>query len=236
MAIPSSVWTRTNLRLMSRGLVLIASFVALGYAMKVSGLSDFVGTGWIDADVKNKGLTGELVFIAVGAAFTAVGLPRQFICFLAGYAFDVALGTGLALVASTVGCAAAFFYARLFGRALVQNRFPQRIAKIDAFLHEQPMTMTLLLRLLPAGANLVTNLVAGVSSVRTLPFVVGSALGYVPQTVVFALAGSGVQLDAEQRIAVSVALFVLSGALGVALYRRYRRARDASDDVAELPE
>ncbi|NJO54131.1 MAG: VTT domain-containing protein, partial [Bacteroidales bacterium] len=122
-------------------------------------------------------------------------------------------------------------YARLLGRALVQHRFPRRIAAIDGVLHGNTFSMTLLLRLLPVGSNLVTNLAAGVSSVRMMPFVAGSALGYVPQTLVFALAGSGVQLDAELRIAVSAGLFIVSGALGVMLYRRYRRSKRL-DEVA----
>jgi uncharacterized membrane protein YdjX (TVP38/TMEM64 family) len=220
---------------MTRGLVLIATFVALGYAMKAAGLSDFVGTGWIDAEVKGRGLSGEAIFIAVGAVFTAAGLPRQLICFLAGYAFDLALGTALALVASVAGCVLAFVYARLLGRALVQHRFSRRIAALDAVLHGHPLSMTLLIRLLPVGSNLITNLAAGVSSVRPLPFFIGSALGYLPQTLVFALAGSGVQLDAELRIAVSAALFIVSGILGVVLYRRYRKTRalDAVTGSAE---
>ncbi|WP_210247316.1 TVP38/TMEM64 family protein [Blastochloris sulfoviridis] len=231
MTAPADIRARTNLKLMTRGLVLIVTLVALGYAMKETGLSDAVSTTWIDAQVKGRGISGEAIFVAVGAVFTAAGLPRQLICFLAGYAFDVTLGTALALLASVGGCVLAFGYARLLGRAIVQHRFPRRIAAIDRVLHGNTFSMTLLLRLLPVGSNLITNLAAGVSSVRMMPFVAGSALGYLPQTLVFALAGSGVQLDAELRIAVSAGLFIVSGALGVILYRRYRRAKRL-DEVA----
>ncbi|CUU41970.1 TVP38/TMEM64 family inner membrane protein ydjZ [Blastochloris viridis] len=220
---------------MARGLMLIATFVVLGYTLKATGLSDLVDTGWIDSQVKGRGLSGEVIFVAVGAVFTAVGLPRQLICFLAGYAFDLALGTALALVASVAGCVVAFAYARLLGRAIVKHRFPRRIAALDNVLHGHPLSMTLLIRLLPVGSNLITNLAAGVSSVRPLPFIVGSALGYVPQTVVFALAGSGVQLDAELRIAVSAALFVVSGILGVMLYRRYRKTKALDAVTGDAP-
>ena len=85
--------------------------------------------------------------------------------------------------------------------------------------------MTLLIRLLPLGSNLVTNLVAGVSSVRATAFITGSMVGYVPQTIIFALLGSGISLEPELRITLSAVLFVLSGALGYYLYRRYKQDR-----------
>jgi uncharacterized membrane protein YdjX (TVP38/TMEM64 family) len=81
------------------------------------------------------------------------------------------------------------------------------------------------------GSNLVTTLVAGVSSARALPFIIGSALGYIPQTVVFALAGSGVNLDPTRRIGLAVLLFVISGVIGVMLYRKYRHGRNITDEV-----
>ena len=85
--------------------------------------------------------------------------------------------------------------------------------------------MTLLIRLLPLGSNLVTNLAAGVSSVGAAPFFLGSSIGYLPQTLVFALVGSGFSVDPELRIAISVVLFIVSGFLGVTLYRKYRHGK-----------
>ena len=91
--------------------------------------------------------------------------------------------------------------------------------------------MTLLIRLLPLGSNLVTNLVAGVSSVWATAFITGSMVGYVPQTVIFALLGSGISLEPELRITLSTVLFVLSGALGYYLYRRYKQDKKLNGDL-----
>lgn len=94
--------------------------------------------------------------------------------------------------------------------------------------------MTLLIRFLPVGSNLLTNLVAGVSAVRWLPFMAGSALGYIPQTLIFVLLGSGIHIDPVFRISLSVALFVVSGGLGVYLYRRYRHGKRLDDALETL--
>ncbi|TPW10910.1 MAG: hypothetical protein FD130_2102, partial [Halothiobacillaceae bacterium] len=44
----------------------------------------------------------------------------------------------------------------------------------------------------------------------------------IPQTVVFALIGSGISVDPLLRIGLGVALFLLSGLLGLYLFRQFR--------------
>lgn len=207
-------------RFLLKGLVLIAVFVLLGYL-----LSDIIDRDWIDRHVRGQGFTGELLFLAVGGLLTAAGLSRQVIAFLAGYAFGFLPGTLLGALAALLGCITAFYVARLLGRRLIGERFSGRIQKIDAFIHDNTFSMTLLIRLLPAGSNFAVNLAAGVSSVRAFPFFAGSGLGYLPQTLIFALIGSGISVDPTLRIGVGAVLFVVSGLIGVYLYRHYRHGR-----------
>lgn len=207
-------------RLFLHGLLFLASLVGLVYLLRSIGLD--LDQHWIDREVRGQGLTGELLFVGVAALAMALGFPRQVIAFLGGYAFGALLGTTLALLAAVLGCVLSFFYARLLGRALVHGRFPDKVRRLDEFLSRHPFNMALLIRLLPVGHNLSTNLIAGVSSVPALPFLAGSSLGYLPQTLVFALAGSGVNLDPGVRIGSAVVLFLLSALLGVWLYRRFR--------------
>ncbi len=119
---------------------------------------------------------------------------------MAGYAFGLGGGILLSTLASVLGCVLCFFYARLLGRELVMHRFAGRVRRIDDFLEDNPVTMTVLIRFLPVGSNLLTNLVAGVSSVPPLAFFAGTMVGYLPQTIVFVLLGSGIQVDPLWRI------------------------------------
>jgi len=73
------------------------------------------------------------------------------------------------------------------------------------------------------GNNLVLNLLAGVSGLRPLPFLAASALGYLPQTVVFALLGKGVRVDGAWQLALAGVLLALSIGLGLWLMRRHRQ-------------
>ena len=208
-----------------RGLVLIATMVALGVLIQGLGLKSMLETGWVDQQVRGHGLNGIALFLAVAVVFIAIGLPRQVPCFLAGYAFGLINGAALALLATTLGAAVCFFYARFMGRDALTRRFPNGIRKIDGFLTGNEMTMALVLRLSPFTNNLATNLAAGVSGVRPLPFFAGSSFGFLPQTVVFTLLGSGFNLDPVLRTTLSVVLFVLSSVLGVWLWRRTRNAQ-----------
>lgn len=220
-----------NLKLILRGLAVLLSLAAIGLMVRHSGLGDLLDQGWIDREVRGQGLRGELLFLGVGTLATAVGFPRQIVSFMAGYGFGFIEGTVLGILATLLGCAATFFYARIFGRGLLADRFRGRVAKVDAFVRDNPFTMTLLIRLLPVGSNVATNLAAGLSSVAVLPFLLGSGLGFVPQTAVFALVGSGVSVDPVWRIGLGVALFVISGAIGVWLYRRLRHGKVYDEDI-----
>ncbi|MBZ0072140.1 MAG: VTT domain-containing protein [Gammaproteobacteria bacterium] len=214
-----------KLRIFLNGLILLVSLVAVLVVFEKLHLTSMLDKAWIDHEVRGHGLSGELLFLAMGAFAIAIGIPRQVISFLAGYAFDLVLGTLLGVTATVAGCMLTLYYARWFGRGLLPARLSGRIHHIAAFIHDHTFSMTLLIRLLPAGSNLVTNLAAGVTRVRVLPFVLGSALGYVPQTLVFALAGSGVGVDPLWRLGLGIVLFLVSGALGIYLYRRFRRGR-----------
>jgi len=218
-------------RIFLNGLLLIASLVGVAYLFEVTQLGSMLDRAWIDSEVRGKGMTGELLFLGMGALATAIGVPRQAIAFLAGYAFDVAFGTLFGVAATVGGCLITFFYARWFGRSLVAAHFYERIRRLDGFIHENTLSMTVLIRLLPAGSNLVTNLAAGVTTIRALPFMLGSALGYIPQTLVFALIGSGISLDPLLRIGLGVMLFLISGVLGIYLFRKFRHGRHLDEQL-----
>jgi len=209
---------------------MIAALAGLGYLFELSQQAGVFDRAWVDAHVRGQGLSGELLFLGVGAAFTAVGLPRQIVCFLGGYAFGLVRGTLLGLIASALGCMITFWLARLFGRGAAA-RLSGKVRALDAFVRANTFTATLLIRFLPAGSNVFTNLAAGASSAGATPFLLGSIAGFVPQTLVFALVGSGINLDPVLRTALAVVLFLVSGALGVYLLGRYRRIHRIKPDL-----
>jgi uncharacterized membrane protein YdjX (TVP38/TMEM64 family) len=188
---------RPHLPVWLRGIFLILSLIGLGLLLKSLGLEHLFQRAWIDANVRGQGLHGYGLYLAAGALITAIGLPRQVVAFFAGYAFGVLQGTLLGALASLMGCMLTFSYSRLFGRSLVRRLFPERLQRFDNFIQGHPFSMTLLVRLLPVGNNLVTNLIAGVSHIPKLAFV----------------------------------LFIVSGLMGVRLYRRMRHGHSYAQEL-----
>lgn len=191
------------------------------------------GTAWVDLYIRDQGLLGESLFLLAGGLATAVGVPRQAVAFLAGYAFGAVVGIGVALTAQMLGCALAYAWARAVARGWAERRlagrFGPRLRPVVETLRENPFGAALALRLFPVGNNLALNLLAGMSALPAGAFFLASALGYLPQTVVFALLGKGVRVDGAWQLAVSGMLLTMSVGLGLWLMRRHRAGRALKD-------
>jgi uncharacterized membrane protein YdjX (TVP38/TMEM64 family) len=112
----------------------------------------------------------------------------------------------------------------------MSGRFGHRLRPLRDALAHSPFQATLALRLLPVGNNLALNLLAGMAGLSLWPFLAGSALGYLPQTVVFALLGKGIRVEGAWQLALAAALLLVSFGLGLWLLRRHRAARALDGD------
>lgn len=220
--------SRKGIRSVLKGLVMLAVLGGAVVAARHLGVDQMLkDTEWFDRHVLGSGPMSIFIYLALAAVLSALGLPRQLLAFLGGYAFGAVSGTMLGTLGCGMGCWLASGYARFFGREMISRRFGRRAERIDRFLRCQPFNMALTIRLFPLGSNLITNLAAGMSSISLVPFVLGSSIGYLPQNFVFALFGGG--LNAESRtgvmlsVGVSVVLFVVSAWLGLLTYRKYRK-------------
>jgi uncharacterized membrane protein YdjX (TVP38/TMEM64 family) len=224
-----------RLRALGKLLLLAGGLAAGGLVLRAAGAVP--GTDWVDRYVRDRGLFGEAVFLLAGAVATAAGMPRQGVAFLGGYAFGAAAGAGLALAAQLGGCALSFGWARLVGRAWAERRlagrYGARLRRLRDALAASPFGATLALRLLPVGNNLALNLLAGMAGIPLPAFLAASALGYLPQTAVFALLGKGVRVDGAWQIALAAALFAGSVGIGFALLRRHAAGRTLDEAEGE---
>ena len=198
-----------------RPLLLLAGLACAGWVLRQSGLG-----AWI----KEAGAHGPGAFVLAGAVLCAVGAPRQIVAYAAGLAFGGPGGTALALVAEVAGCTASYGWARMAARPAV-NRFLERRAggrldRLRTRLLRQPFAATLTLRLLPFGHSLLLSVLAGAAALPFWPFLLASAIGFVPQTVVFALVGDGVEVGGTVQVALGLALLAVSMIGGMALMRR----------------
>jgi uncharacterized membrane protein YdjX (TVP38/TMEM64 family) len=140
----------------------------------------------------------------------------------------------LSLAAQVAGCALSYLWARAVGRGWAERRlagrFGHRLRPLRDVLAGSPFNATLALRLLPVGNNLALNLLAGMAGVSLVPFLAGSAIGYLPQTVVFALLGKGIRVDGAWQLGLGIGLFVVSAVIGLMLLRQHQAGRALEDE------
>lgn len=223
---------RFRKRSIVKAVIFTITALLLFLLLRATPLQHLLEPAWVDSHIKGLGSLGVLLFVLLGALFTGVGGPRQIVAFLSGYAYGVVGGTFLALFAVCLGCIASFSYARCLGRGFVQRRLGARLKRVDEIFSKSTVSTTLLLRFFPFSNNLATNLMAGVSNARLRWFLAGSVLGYLPQTLLFTLLGSGIRLGAEWQVGLSIALFVGSLVLGYVLFRRHWRLyRTTQDEI-----
>ena len=208
----------------AKGSLFFLSLAGIVLFVHAFDLADALNEEWADTHLRNHGAQGILLYACLTAVLSAVGCPRQILAFLGGYAFGALYGTLWCSIALACGCACGFFYARLLGRSFLQRRFGARAQKLDAFFSHRPFLLSMGIRFLPVGNNALTTMTAGITSIPAHSFIAGSAIGYLPQTVIFVLLGSGIRLDPEVRIAASALLFVLSSYIGYRLYRGFASA------------
>jgi uncharacterized membrane protein YdjX (TVP38/TMEM64 family) len=207
--------------------LLAGGLAAGGLVLRTVGAAP--GTDWVDAFVRDDGLRGEAVFVLAGAVATAAGVPRQAVAFLGGYGYGTVLGLVLAMLAQLLGCAASYLWARAVARGWAERRlagrFGHRLRPVRDTLAGSPFGATLALRLLPVGSNLALNLLAGMAGIALGPFLAASAIGYLPQTLVFALLGKGIRVDGAWQMVLAALLLLVSVGLGLLLLRRHRAGR-----------
>ena len=182
--------------------------------------TDLIDNAALEQWAEGLGVSAIPLFVAAGALFTAVGLPRQLAAFSAGYIWGLWAGLAIGTLAAIAGCAITFYVSRLLLGRFVAAKFPRVVSVLNRVIEKDSFVKIVILRLQPFGTNLATNLSAGVTTIRPAIFLLSSLVGYVPQMFIFALTGAGVRVGSTAQLVLSGVLFVISLVLAWFLYRK----------------
>ena len=162
-----------------------------------------------------------VLFVFLSLA-TSIGLPRQIAALVAGINLGAFIGVIIATLATTLGCLITFSISRYFLSDKIARKYPNKLEKLSEFLSEKTFLKALIIRILPLGSNFLTNIIAGVSKVSMPAYVSGSFVGFIPQMIIFSLAGSGIRLGEKNELIASVTLFVIALLLSGYLVRKHK--------------
>lgn len=122
---------------------------------------------------------------------TALSLPGATILTLAaGAIFGLWRGILLVSWASTIGATLAFLGSRFLFRGLIQNKFKDKLTKINHGFEKDGAFYLFTLRLVPVFPFFLINLVMGLTPIRTLTYFIVSQIGMLPGTFVYVNAGT----------------------------------------------
>lgn len=146
----------------------------------------------IDALVTGHRLLAVLAYIGIYVIVVALSVPGAiFLTVSGGFLFGLPVGASAAVVGATIGATIIFLVARTaLGEPLLRRAGP-RAVKLARGFRDDAFSYLLFLRLVPAFPFFLVNLVPAFAGVRLLPFVTATALGVIPGSVVYALAGTG---------------------------------------------
>ncbi len=173
-------------------IALAAVLIALSTATAFLPVKDWVKA--FSDYVQTLGALGVVLFIVVYALATVLFLPGWIFTVAAGLVYGVIGGTAVALTGAIIGATLAF----LCGRYLVRDRVKaatkgnKKFAAIDSAIGEQGWKVVGLLRLSPLIPFNLSNYFYGVTAVGFVPYLLASAIGMLPGTLLYAyLGGAG---------------------------------------------
>jgi uncharacterized membrane protein YdjX (TVP38/TMEM64 family) len=146
----------------------------------------------IDEFLAEHRLAGLAIFMAIYVGAAALSVPGAIWLTLAGgILFGALLGTVATVVSATIGATIIFRIAQsAVGEGLLRRAGP-RARKIAEEIRADAFHYLLFLRLVPAFPFFLVNLAAALVAMPMWTFVAATAIGIIPATFAFSLAGAG---------------------------------------------
>ncbi len=186
---------------------------------------------WVEA----RTVLAAVVFMLAYAAATVFVPPSgTLMTVMGGFMFGAVFGTLYVVVGATVGATALFLAAKLAFGDLLRQRVGAGIRKMEEGFRENAMSYMLVLRLVPLFPFWLVNIAPAFLAVPLRVYVIGTFIGIIPGTAVYATAGAGLGsiLDTDQDLSFAGILTpeIIIGLVGLGLlafipvvYKRFKR-------------
>jgi uncharacterized membrane protein YdjX (TVP38/TMEM64 family) len=173
--------------------------IGLVVVLRATGLTDHLSLATLAAHREALGayvaanlVVAALAYVGLYVVAVAFSFPGAvFLTLAGGFLFGAAGGTALTVIGATIGATLVFLFAqRLFG-ADALDRLGSKARALGDGIRRNAASYLLVLRLVPLFPFFLVNLVPAFVGVRLGTYVVTTALGILPGTAVFSLAGAG---------------------------------------------
>ncbi|MFG2983948.1 TVP38/TMEM64 family protein [Streptomyces sp. NPDC048258] len=216
MSLLLAPWTRLSL--------LVVLLVAAGVCVLLYEPQRILSEGWPPGFPVGAAV---LLFAAGYGVCAAAFVPRPLLNLAAGAVFGIQFGLLAAVGGTVLGSAIAFGLGRVMGQEALRPFLRGRwLQAADGQLSRHGFRSMLAVRLFPGMPFVVANYCAAVSRCGWLPFLGATALGVVPNTTAYVIAGASASSPGSPAFLVSFGFIVVSvvAAAVVAWRKRHRLA------------
>jgi len=202
---------------------------------------------WVLEHIEHLGYWGPVLLVGVYVLACTMMLPSWFITLAAGFLFGMVWGGVLASLGSVLGALAAFFVARSVARPWIEHRLTGHLyfLALDRVIATQGLKIVVLVRLCSLSPYALTSYLFGLTKVPVGQFLVGSWLGRLPATIVYAYVGSTakslvdvaigrVDLGHETEILLGVGLVAMVAVIVVITHIARQALHEAFDNSSTL--
>jgi uncharacterized membrane protein YdjX (TVP38/TMEM64 family) len=170
------------------------------------GLDDYVSLRMLKENrriladwVGQSGAMALVAYILAYTLVTAFSIPGGAVMTIAGgFLFGPWLGGALSVVGATVGATVLFIAARYAFADLLRARAGPAIRKMEDGFRENAFSYMLFLRFIPVFPFFLVNLAAAFLGVKLRTYVIGTLIGIIPGTFVYASLGDGFSAIVEK--------------------------------------
>jgi len=174
---------------------------------------------------QSMGQVGVYYLFTVFVLVNGLGVPRLWICAIAGGLYGALNGILIAFPATILGGSVNFIVGRWLLRGPLKRRLPAKMLAWHDHFGEKGFYWLLLLRLFPLSNAMLVNLISGASKMRYRDFLGATMIGYLPFTISFALFGSSAAKGKWSQFFWGLLLFIAI-VIGRWVYRRNRKGLD----------
>lgn len=206
-------------------LLLLAAAVLL--IILTAGFSSALTPQKLEAALAPLGNWAPTAYIGLFALLPAFFFPVAVLAFAGGLLFGIWRGSLYTFIGAVLNCTLMFFLARFIGRAqaerLIQKRLsPQWRSRLERAGGKEGFLFLVILRLIPAVPYNLINYAFGLSDMSFRVYLIASAIGIIPGTLVFINIGDkAMEIGSPSfwaAIALLAALLILTALLGKKLF------------------
>ncbi|MDN3027674.1 TVP38/TMEM64 family protein [Streptomyces sp. S.PB5] len=169
------------------------------------------------------GAAAAVVFAVAYGLCAVAFVPRPLLNLAAGALFGSQLGLASALAGTVLGAGLAFTLGRVLGQDALRPLLRGRLLQgADGQLSRHGFRSMLAIRLFPGVPFAAANYCAAVSKMGYLPFLLATALGSIPNTAAYVVAGARASAPTSPAFLIAMAAIAVPALVGAVVAWRKR--------------